>query len=345
MLGDKLGIDKIAKYANEFGYGQKTGVDLPGEQGGLMPSAQWKLKNYHARWYPDETLDVSIGQGAVEATPLQLARIIGGIASGGHLVRPHVVFPDQLPENFRKALLESFPGSGDAYVPIDPENWITVTDGMADVTQPGYFHTAASAHLQGIDFGGKTGTAQLMSHEALEKTTKGRITFPNVWFVGVTPRRNPELVVAVLWQNGEFSFYPARIGAAVVSAYVEKQRRLAHNLAPTKTAAPVEMGAVWTTPDDGKPNGGSRMQGGSFLVKDGKIVAQARPAATGNASRQGLKPTPSLSAHVGVAKATPFQSSEGARAAVSGSRPAAGRPQKGDARAAGQQSASVGRGQ
>ena len=105
---------------------------------------------------------------------------------------------------------------------------------MANVTQPGYFHTAGSAHLEGIDFGGKTGTAQLMSHEALDKTNKGRATFPNVWFVGVTPRRNPELVVAVLWQNGEFSYYPARIGAKVVSAYVEKQRRLAHNLVPVK---------------------------------------------------------------------------------------------------------------
>ena len=93
QLGDKLGIDSIAKYATEFGYGQKTGIDLPGEQAGLMPGAQWLMKNYHRKWYPDETLDVSIGQGAVEATPIQLARIIGGIASGGHLVRPHVVSP------------------------------------------------------------------------------------------------------------------------------------------------------------------------------------------------------------------------------------------------------------
>ena len=98
MLGDKLGIDRIVKYADEFGYGQKTGIDLPGEQAGLMPSPDWLIKNYHHRWYPDETLDVSIGQGAVEATPIQLARIIGGIASGGHMVRPHVVFPNELSE-------------------------------------------------------------------------------------------------------------------------------------------------------------------------------------------------------------------------------------------------------
>jgi penicillin-binding protein 2 len=282
MLGDKLGIDTIAKYATEFGYGQKTGIDLPGEQAGLMPSAQWKLKNYHARWYPDETLDVAIGQGAVEATPLQLARIIGGIASGGRLVRPHVVFPDQLPPDFRKGLLDSFPGSGDVYIPIDPDNWNTITDGMAQVTQPGYFHTAGSAHLEGIDFGGKTGTAQLMSHEALGKTAKGRSTYPNVWFVGVTPRRNPELVVAVLWQNGEFSYYPARIGAKVVAAYVEKQRRLANNLQPVKAAAPVEMGAVWTVPapvpggnpayQKAKP---ARMRAGRFLLQNGEIIADA----------------------------------------------------------------------
>ena len=313
MLGDKLGIDRIAKYATAFGYGQKTGIDLPGEQAGLMPSAQWKLKNYHNRWYPDETLDVAIGQGAVEATPLQLARIIGGIASGGHLVRPHTVFPDQLPDDFRKALLESFPGSGDVNFPIDPENWNIITDGMAEVTQPGYFHTAGSAHLEGIDFGGKTGTAQLMSHEALDKTAKGKSTFPNVWFVGVTPRRNPELVVAVLWQNGEFSYYPARIGAKVVAAYVEKQRRLANNLQPVKAAAPVEMGAVWTVPrpasgsganpadQDGNP---ARMQAGHFLVRNGQIVARAIPETrsgarpgrkSGTASASGARPaaTPS----------------------------------------------------
>jgi penicillin-binding protein 2 len=293
MLGDKLGIDKISKYATEFGYGQKTGIDLPGEQPGLMPSAQWKLKNYHARWYPDETLDVAIGQGAVEATPLQLARIIGGIASGGHMVRPHVVFPEQLPAEFHNAIEESFPGSGKADLPIDPENWVTITDGMYEVTQPALFHTASSAHLEGIDFGGKTGTAQLMSHEALGKTNKGRATNPNVWFVGVTPRRNPELVVAVLWQNGDKSYYPARIGAQIVSAYVEKQRRLANNLA-VKPAAPVEVGAVWTVPQPGPASGSgaqngqqaqqsARVQAGHFFVDPGHQAAGPLKHAAGPA--------------------------------------------------------------
>lgn len=266
-LGDKLGIGRIAKYATEFGYGQKTGIDLPGEQPGLMPSEQWAIKNYHRKWYAGETISVAIGQGAVQATPLQLARIIGGIASGGHLVRPHVVFPDQLPDAFRKALPESFPGAGQADISIDPDSWTTITDGMAEVTQPGAFHTAGSAHLDGIDFAGKTGTAQVVSHDTLSHMAKTKATEPNVWFVGVTPRRNPELVVAVLWQNGGFSFYPARIGARVVAAYVEKQRRLANNLQPSKAQAPVEVSAAWTSPAHGKsPAQSAQLHAGSFLV-------------------------------------------------------------------------------
>jgi penicillin-binding protein 2 len=208
----------------------------------------------------------------VEATPIQLARIIGGIASGGHLVRPHSVFPDQLSPDFRKALIDTYPGTGEAYIPIDPENWETITDGMAAVTQPGAFHTAGGEHLEGIDFAGKTGTAQVMSHEALGKTNQGRATYPNVWFVGVTPRRNPELVVAVLFQNGNKSWFAARIGARVVSAYVEKQRRLANNLQPTKAPMqkPVEVGAVWTAPDANTKNPGdreaARLHAGHFFI-------------------------------------------------------------------------------
>jgi hypothetical protein len=116
-----------------------------------------------------------------------------------------------------------------------------------------------------------------MSHEALGKTAKGKVTNPNVWFVGITPRRNPELVVAVLWQNGNKSWFAARIGARVVAAYVEKQRRLANNLVPVKTAAPAGMSAVWTVPDaaSGAKAASDHVQAGNFLVDHGQIVAQA----------------------------------------------------------------------
>lgn len=282
QLGDKLGIDRIAKYATEFGYGQKTGIDLPGEQAGLMPSQEWLIRTFHHRWYPDETLDVSIGQGAVEATPIQLARIIGGIASDGHMVQPHVVFPDELPPDFRKALLDTYPGSGQVDIPMDPSTWEIVTDGMAQTTQPGQFHTAGADGLPGIDFAGKTGTAQVMSHQALDKSGKGHETNPNVWFVGVVPRRNPELVVAVLWQNGNKSWFAARIGARVVAAYVAKQRRLAHNLAPTKTLdQPVDVGAVWSDPNMGNNHADhpqvARLRAGHFFVNPAPDTVSNEP--------------------------------------------------------------------
>jgi penicillin-binding protein 2 len=333
QLGDKLGIDRIAKYATAFGFGQKTGIDLPGEQAGLMPSQRWLMKGYHRRWYPDETLDVAIGQGAVAATPLQLARIIGGIASEGHLVRPHVVSPTQLPAEFRKDLYESLEGTGDATLPIDPDNWQTITDGMAQVTQPGYFHTAGSAHLEGIDLAGKTGTAQVMSHEALGKTNKGHHTLPNVWFVGVVPRRNPELVIAVLWEHGEFSYFPARLGARLVAAYVEKQRRLQNNLMPVKAPnpKPVEVGAVWTTPNPAVAGQGDpqmKMQAGKFYVgangtvagaSGGKPATPSKTAARAGAVARNHVPSaakssnsPDTSAHAGNGKPAQ-QRSESAR--------------------------------
>ena len=108
--------------------------------------------------------------------------------------------------------------------------------------------------------------------------------------MGVTPRRNPELVVAVLWQNGEFSYYPARIGAQVVAAFVNKKRRLAGNLPPEKAAAPVEVGAVWTTPDSGPIPAaakrraqqgiqGGQIHSGHFFVDGNGIVAENPKAA------------------------------------------------------------------
>jgi penicillin-binding protein 2 len=210
-----------------------------------------------------------------------------------------VVAPDQLPAEFRRDLLENLPGSGDANIPINPDNWDTITDGMAQVTQPGAFHTAGGEHLEGIDFGGKTGTAQVMSHQALDKTSKGRSTNPNVWFVGVTPTRNPELVVAVLWQNGNKSWFAARIGARLVSSYVEKQRRLAHNLVPPKAPAPpVEVGAVWTTqdPTKGKDDAAAKLHTGKFLVgPNGTVLPEtqngqkAKAVKPGQATPQGGK--------------------------------------------------------
>jgi penicillin-binding protein 2 len=290
-LADKLGIDTISRYAKEFGLGQKTGIDLPDEEPGLMPSSEWVLHTLHHKWYAGETISVGIGQGAIEATPIQLARYISGVASDGHMVRPHVVFPDEVPAQYRQEILDSHPGSGNAYVPISTDTWMTITNAMAQVTEPGPFHTAVSAHLNGIDLAGKTGTAETISDAAIKSAgLKGRTTVPNVWFVGVVPRRNPELVVAVLWMHGDFSYYAARIASRVVAAYVDKQRRMEHNLPPMDQAKqpqqPVEVGAVWSTPG---PRGTHPIHAGHYFVNapvagpeqlSSNVPAAGRSAAT-----------------------------------------------------------------
>ncbi len=242
VLAQRLGIDTIAKYATEFGLGQKTGIDLPEEASGTMPSSAWKMKNFHQQWYAGETISVGIGQGAIAATPMQMARALGGIASGGALKRPHVVFEDEVPKDQREAFLESFPGSGDKTVPIAPGVWQTVTEGMAAVTTTG---TAAGVHLQGIDFAGKTGTAQVMSHDALARSGKGKHTEPNSWFVGIAPRRNPDIVVAVLWENGNWGKNAATLAAQVIETFVEKQRKREGNLVMAKApeAPPAGVGS------------------------------------------------------------------------------------------------------
>src|SRR6202050_2107784 len=101
-LAEKLGIGKIAKYATMLGLGQKTGVDLPQEVSGVMPSEEWKIKNFKQKWYAGETISVGIGQGAVATTPIQLERALGAITSDGVLVRPHIAFPNQFPTGFKQ---------------------------------------------------------------------------------------------------------------------------------------------------------------------------------------------------------------------------------------------------
>jgi penicillin-binding protein 2 len=239
-LADRLGIDTIAKYATSVGISQKTGIDLPDEVAGTMPSTAWKLKTQHERWYPSEAISVGIGQGAVTVTPIQLARALSGIASGGVLRRPHVVFPDEVPPEMLQTIHENYPGSGDVTVPLATENWEIITDAMAQATSPGPFNTAFASHLEGIDFIGKTGTAQVMSHAALARSGGGIRTRPNSWFVGMAPRRNPDIVVAVLWENGDWGSNSAKLGAQIVNAFVTKQRKRDNNIRIADTPHPAQ---------------------------------------------------------------------------------------------------------
>jgi penicillin-binding protein 2 len=236
-LANKLGIDTIARYANLVGIGVKTGVDLPDEAAGVMPSEAWKMKTQHDKWYAGETISVGIGQGAVEVTPLQLARAIGGIASGGVLRRPHLVFDDELAKDQLEAIETSFPGSGNKTIPLSPENWQIITDDMANVIGPG--GTGAAVRLEGIDFAGKTGTAQVVSHSAGAKSLGTGNERANAWFVGMAPRRNPDIVVTVLVEHGGWGAEAsAPVAAQVINAFVTKQRKREGNLLKVEPPKP-----------------------------------------------------------------------------------------------------------
>jgi penicillin-binding protein 2 len=257
-LGERLGIGRIAKYAQAFGLGKRTGIDLPQEVSGIMPSEEWKIRNFKQKWYAGETISVSIGQGAVATTPIQLARAIGGIATGGRLYTPHVINPQDLPNGVTLVSQEQ----PEQTIPIDPRAWEIITDAMADVVTP--IGTANSAHLQNIDFGGKTGSAQVVSNQAREKL-RGHEFKDNGWFAGVSPRRNPEIVVCTLIEQGEHGYLAARVTAEVVKAYVEKQRKLGRTtvaLPPAKKD--IEIGAVWSRPRES--GAASGLQGGTMLV-------------------------------------------------------------------------------
>lgn len=261
-LAEKLGIGKIAKWATMLGLGQKTGIDLPQEVSGVMPSEEWKIKNFKQKWYAGETISVGIGQGAVATTPIQLARAVGAITSDGVLVHPHVAFPDQFPPNFKQVATYSDKG----HIEIDEKNWQTITDAMALVVTP--MGTAGSAHLNGIDFAGKTGSAQTVSNQLKKMmSAKEKAEYKdNGWFVGVTPRRNPEVVVACLFEGGEHGALAARVAAKVIAAYVEKKRRIQTEVAKangTSGSNQAEVAAVW---HDGDAKNPDKLAAGHFAV-------------------------------------------------------------------------------
>jgi penicillin-binding protein 2 len=259
-LAEKLGIDRISRYATMFGLGQKTGIDLPQEVSGVMPSEEWKLHNFRQKWFAGETISVGIGQGAVAVTPVQLMRAISAISMGGKMVVPHVVDPSGLPSNY----LEVGHYTDVKMVPIDPNGWNFITDAMSRVLLPE--GTAPSAHIPGIDIAGKTGSAQVVSLATRAKHQNSEDLAQNGWFVGFTPRRNPDIVVCVLFQGGEHGKLAARLATQVIKAFVDKQRRQPVKMVKGSGDDKTEIGALWTAPS-GDPDGdGQKLQGGKFIV-------------------------------------------------------------------------------
>jgi penicillin-binding protein 2 len=210
-VGQRLGVDRISYYANHLALGHRTGIDLPSEETGLVPSEEWVERVYHHKWYPGSTISLAIGQEALTATPVQLARAIGGIASGGVFKQPH--------------LLKDAPNVGEERFPISEHTIEEVTRGMYGVINEEH-GTAINVKLPGIEFSGKSGTAQIINYDLRSRLGKVKQFKDNSWFVGYAPRRNPEIVVAVLVQaGGHGSEAAAPVVRDVMKAYYEKKAK------------------------------------------------------------------------------------------------------------------------
>src|SRR5437879_2423109 len=184
-VGMRLGIDRLSYYAGKFGLGHKTGIDLPAEEPGLMPSAEWVERVFHRKWYAGETISVSTGQGAVTTTPLQLARLIGGIAMGGVFKQPH--------------LLKDPPSVGEERFALSEPTVEKLTDAMhgvaTDTARPG-----RHVPLPGTEVPVRAQTAQCLGYATRDRVGKQKQFEDNAWSGGYEPPRNPELVVSVLVQ-------------------------------------------------------------------------------------------------------------------------------------------------
>ena len=210
-VGQRLGIDRISYYASHLGLGHRTGVDLPSEETGLVPSEEWVQRVFHRKWYAGETISVAIGQGAVTATPLQLARVIGGIAMGGVFKQPH--------------LLKDAPSVAEERFNISESTVEKVTDAMYGVVNEPH-GTAGALKLTGVEFSGKSGTAQIINYDLRSRLGKVKQFKDNSWFVGYAPRRTPEIVVSVLVQaGGHGSEAAGPVVRDIVKAYYDKKTK------------------------------------------------------------------------------------------------------------------------
>jgi penicillin-binding protein 2 len=228
-VGNKLGIDQIAQYAELAGLGRVTGIDLPHEEEGIVPSSRWKIRLFRERWYAGETISVAIGQGALTVTPLQLTYALGGLAMGGVWHQPRLVSDEDL-GRLRPNFSEPEPHRAD----LNPESVQRIVDGMWAVVNGG--GTGGRAKLPGYDVCGKTGTSQRVSNRFAATQSEEKY-LDDAWFVGFAPCQDPEIIVTALFENGVHSYYAAPIVRDVIKAYFDKKDRQRWTRQPPSTGS------------------------------------------------------------------------------------------------------------
>jgi penicillin-binding protein 2 len=210
QMGYRLGNDRLRKFAQYYGIGQKTGIDLPGEFEGNYPTNAWMLKVAGVPLEPSDVCSLAIGQGALQATPLQMANVESAVVNGGTLYKPQIVSEIRKPDG---TVIKSFKPKIIRHVPVTQESLKAVREGMDQVTEP--WGTAAGLAIDGLPYGGKTGTAE----------TAGGSGPNTTWFVAYAPANHAKIAMAVFVDRsgGYGSQVAAPIARTIMVKYFNKK--------------------------------------------------------------------------------------------------------------------------
>jgi len=219
QVGLKVGVDLIAHYANEFGLGRVTGISLPHEKPGTVPSSSWKKKRFGVPWYTGETLSFSVGQGYLNATPLQLLMLISSVANGGRLYLPQVV---ERVENIYGSKLKEYPPVELGKANVSEKTLQIVREALRGAVNDPH-GTGGTCALKDIQVAGKTGTAQVVRMPVnFKKGDMNRMPLKfrdHAWFVAYAPFEDPKISIAVLVEHGGFG---ASAAAPIAKKVIEK---------------------------------------------------------------------------------------------------------------------------
>jgi penicillin-binding protein 2 len=224
-VANMVGIDKINKWATLLGLGVVSGIDLPNELEGLVPSTEWKREKMHEKWYAGETISVGIGQGAVSVTPVSMAVYMATLANGGTRVTPHLLKAVDDGTGWKPVP----PPPPQSKVDIDPDKLQAIRDGLwMVVNRDDAGATGRNARLVGYDVAGKTGSAQVISNQG--RVAAGRTTKDlrdNGWFVFFAPRDKPEIAGAVFLEHGIHGSNAASVARHIVETFFAKKEQRA----------------------------------------------------------------------------------------------------------------------
>jgi len=221
QVGLKVGVDLIAHYANEFGLGKVIGISLPYEKPGTVPSSSWKKKRFGVPWYSGETLSFSVGQGYLNATPLQLLMLISGVANGGKLYLPQVV---EKVEDIYGNKLKEYPPVELGRADVSEKTLQIIQEALRGAVNDPH-GTGWTCLLKEVKVAGKTGTAQVVRlPENFKKGDMNRMPQKfrdHAWFVAYAPFEDPKISIAVLVEHGGFGASAAApIAKKVIARYL-----------------------------------------------------------------------------------------------------------------------------